>query len=145
MHQWIALVQINFSEISVENRNFSFKKMRFKMSSVKWRPFCLGINVLGYCCYCTECRTYLIPRGSWDLVICPIYLCLTVCVFPFILFDLCLFITIFNFILNYVLIATFWIFTDHKISIMLIIYSFIWNYWIIYFVTCLEVFWNVMS
>ena len=24
-------------------------------------------------------------------------------------------------------------------------YLFIWNYWIIYFVTCLEVFWSVMS
>ena len=31
----------------------------------------------------------------------------------FILFDLCLFITIFNFILNYVLIVTFWIFSYH--------------------------------
>ena len=33
----------------------------------------------------------------------------------FYLFDLCLFITIFNFILNYVPIVTFWIFTYHKI------------------------------
>ena len=51
----------------------------------------------------------------------------------FILFDLCLFITIFNFISNYVLIVTFWIFTYHKIWILLSIYCFIWNYWIIYF------------
>ena len=51
----------------------------------------------------------------------------------FYLFDLCLFITIFNFILNYVLIVTFWIFTYHKIWILLIIFCFIWNYWIIYF------------
>ena len=25
---------------------FSFKKMHLKMSSGKWRPFCLGLNVL---------------------------------------------------------------------------------------------------
>ena len=50
-----------------------------------------------------------------------------------------------NFILNYVLIVTFWIFTYHKIWILLIIYCFIWNYWVIYFLTCLEVFWSVVS
>ena len=36
----------NFSEILIEIQTFSFKKMRLKMSSVKWRPFCLGLNVL---------------------------------------------------------------------------------------------------
>ena len=55
------------------------------------------------------------------------------------------FITIFNFILNYVPIVTFWIFTYHKIWILLIIFCFIWSYWIIYFLTCLEVFWGVVS
>ena len=78
-------------------------------------------------------------------VICPIIKCLTVLEFYFILFDLCLFITIFNFILNYVPTVTFWIFTYHKIWILLIIFCFIWNYWIIYFLTCLEVFWSVVS
>ena len=33
-----------FSEILI--KSFSFKKMRLKMSSAKWRPFCLGLNVL---------------------------------------------------------------------------------------------------
>ena len=56
------------------------------------------------------------------VVICPIIKCLTVLEFSFILFDLCLFITIFNFILNYVPIVTFWIFTYHKIWILLIIF-----------------------
>ena len=65
--------------------------------------------------------------------------------FSFILFDLCLFMTIFNFILNYVPTVTFWIFTYHKIWILLIIFCFIWSYWIIYFLTCLEVFWSVVS
>ena len=36
----------NFSEISIGIQTFSFKKMHLKMSSGKWRPFCLGLNVL---------------------------------------------------------------------------------------------------
>ena len=36
----------NFSEILIEIPTFSFKKMRLKVSSAKWRPFCLGLNVL---------------------------------------------------------------------------------------------------
>ena len=35
-----------FNEISIEIHTFSFKKMHLKMSSAKWRPFCLGLNVL---------------------------------------------------------------------------------------------------
>ena len=96
-------------------------------------------------CHCPAYRTYLIATRFWVVVICPIIKCLTVLEFSFILFDLCLFITIFNFILNYVPIVTFWIFTYHKIWILLIIFCFIWNYWIVYFLTCLEVFWSVMS
>ena len=36
----------NFSEILIKIHTFSFKKMHLKMSSGKWRPFCLGLNVL---------------------------------------------------------------------------------------------------
>ena len=36
----------NFSEILIEILLFSFKKMRLKVSSAKWRPFCLCLNVL---------------------------------------------------------------------------------------------------
>ena len=36
----------NFSGILIEIHTFSFKKMHLKMSSGKWRPFCLGLNVL---------------------------------------------------------------------------------------------------
>ena len=36
----------NFCEISIGIQAFSFKKMHAKMSSVKWRSFCLGLNVL---------------------------------------------------------------------------------------------------
>ena len=36
----------NFSEILMEIHKLSFKKMHLKMSSGKWRPFCIGLNVL---------------------------------------------------------------------------------------------------
>ena len=72
--------------------------------------------------YCPACRTSLIATRFWVVMICPIIKCLTVLEFSFILFDLCLFITIFNFILNYVPTVTFWIFTYHKIWILLIIF-----------------------
>ena len=36
----------NFSEILIKIYTLSFKKMHLKMSSGKWRPSCLGLNVL---------------------------------------------------------------------------------------------------
>ena len=42
----IGTLGTNFIEISIEIYTFSFKKMRLKMSSGKWRPCCLGLNVL---------------------------------------------------------------------------------------------------
>ena len=42
----IGLLGTNFSEILIEILTFSFKKMRLKVSTAKWRPFCLGLNVL---------------------------------------------------------------------------------------------------
>ena len=36
----------NFSEILIEIHTFSFKKMHLKMSSGKWRPFCVVLDVL---------------------------------------------------------------------------------------------------
>ena len=36
----------NFNEILIGIQTFSFKKVHLKMSSAKWRPFCLGLNVL---------------------------------------------------------------------------------------------------
>ena len=41
-----GLLGTNFSEILIKVCIFSFKKMHLKMSSGKWRPFCLGLNVL---------------------------------------------------------------------------------------------------
>ena len=36
----------NFIEVLIGIQTLSFKKMHLKMSSAKWRPFCLGLNVL---------------------------------------------------------------------------------------------------
>ena len=36
----------NFSEIYIKIRTFPFKKLRLKVSSAKWRLFCLGLSVL---------------------------------------------------------------------------------------------------
>ena len=43
----------NFSGNLIEILTFSFIKMRLKVSSSKWRPFCLGLNVL------------MLPRGPF--------------------------------------------------------------------------------
>ena len=47
MEYWyIRTLKTNFSEILSKIHAFSFKKMHLKMSSAKWLPFCLGLNVL---------------------------------------------------------------------------------------------------
>ena len=38
----------NFNEISIKILTFSFTKMRLKVLSAKWRPFCLGLDVLTF-------------------------------------------------------------------------------------------------
>ena len=40
------LLGTNFSENLIEIHTYSFRKMYLKMSSGKWRPFCLGLNVI---------------------------------------------------------------------------------------------------
>ena len=54
----------NFSEILIEILTFSFKKMRLKMSSAKWRPFCLGLNVLSDCSLVTPHYMVTYRSGS---------------------------------------------------------------------------------
>ena len=46
---WILLIGplgTNFSEILIRIQTFSFKKMHLKLSSAKWHPFCLSLNVI---------------------------------------------------------------------------------------------------
>ena len=44
----IGTLGTNFIEILIGIQTFSFKKMHLKMSSAKWRPSCLRLNVLIY-------------------------------------------------------------------------------------------------
>ena len=44
----IRTLGTNFGEILSKIGAFSFKKMHLKMSSAKWRPFCLGLSVLSH-------------------------------------------------------------------------------------------------
>ena len=44
----IGAIGTNFSGILSEIHKFSLEKMRLKMLSGKWRPFCLGFNVLNH-------------------------------------------------------------------------------------------------
>ena len=41
----IGPFETKFSEIRIKMRRFSLKKINMKMSSAKWRPFFLGLNV----------------------------------------------------------------------------------------------------
>ena len=47
----IRTLGTNFSEILSETHSFSFWKMHLKMSSAKWRLFCLGLNELTIVCW----------------------------------------------------------------------------------------------
>ena len=42
----IGPLRTYFNENWIKIQKFSFKKMHMKMSSAKWRPSCLGLNVL---------------------------------------------------------------------------------------------------
>ena len=44
----IRLLGTNFNEMLIEILKFSFMKMHLKVSSAKWRPFCLGLNELSH-------------------------------------------------------------------------------------------------
>ena len=58
----------NFSEILIGNQTFSFKKMRLKMSSAKWRPSRLGLNVLkDEHVLCLFISTFQGLTTSWNL------------------------------------------------------------------------------
>ena len=84
----------NFSEISIENIAFSFQKMHLNMSSGKWPPFCLGLNVSKHCintlsifvslfvAVCDVCRVYYYIKW-WYITRCKqwprLKLCLSNC------------------------------------------------------------------
>ena len=67
----------NLSEILIGIQTFSFKKMYLKMSSAKWRPFCLGLNVLShgssFVVVCVSCTLY--KACSTPVLPCPFLSC----------------------------------------------------------------------
>ena len=137
-----------FIILLLQNKQKMFRKLCQLFLSTLWH------QMLYYCWNVRLTSAFVIVRRAgllwsqqdfewrWSV---PLFKCLTVLEFSFILFDLCLLITFFNFIMNYVPIVTFWIFTYHKIWILSIMFCFIWSYWIIYFLACLEVSWRVVS
>ena len=60
----IGTLETNFSEILSKIRAFSFKKMHLKMSSAKWRPFCLGLNVLSFIAWRRYIQWNIAPQLS---------------------------------------------------------------------------------
>ena len=64
----------NFSEMSIEIHTFSFKKIHLKMSSGKWRPFCLGLNVLRMYRIVLVRSTLYYDTEKWCLN-CDFYMC----------------------------------------------------------------------
>ena len=67
----------NLGEIWIEIQIYSFRKMHLKLSSAKWRPFCLGLNVVTLrpksavemvCIVISVSWTLLIVTGvTWDV------------------------------------------------------------------------------
>ena len=57
----------NLNEILIEIHMISFTKIYLKMSSGKWRPFCLGLNVLNAAEIRTQMSNY-IPRETTDII-----------------------------------------------------------------------------
>ena len=68
----------NFSETLSEINTFSFKKMYLKMSSGKWWPFCLSLNVLISKPSCWDCLCRLeisLWRGGFKIIVQQISCC----------------------------------------------------------------------
>ena len=58
----IGPLRTNFSKTLIKIFIFLFKKMHLKTPSGKWKPFCLGLNVLTCKIYSTACdSSYLNP------------------------------------------------------------------------------------
>ena len=63
----IRLLGTNFNEILIEILTFSFMKMLLKVSSAKWRPFCLGLNLLSDVNYGIPFSVISVVNFAWKL------------------------------------------------------------------------------
>ena len=62
----------NLSEILIGIQTFSFKKIHLKMSSAKWRPFCVGLNELSVYLLTHFAYWYISCNNSWQAYLrCP--------------------------------------------------------------------------
>ena len=79
----IWLLGTNFSEILIEINTFSLKKIHLKMSSGKWRPSWLGLNVLNPICHYRYCHVTLysmllcLMKNGDQKTSCTVPLCIT--------------------------------------------------------------------
>ena len=61
----IGRLGTSFGEILIDILTFSFKKMRLKVSSAKWRPFNLGFNVLSLYWHGKHIKPPVMYEGNW--------------------------------------------------------------------------------
>ena len=61
----IGLLGTNFSEIKIHT--LSFKKTHLEMSSAKWRPFCLSLNVAQMLSNCVETLHSFTSHGTFKM------------------------------------------------------------------------------
>ena len=61
----------NFSETVIEIHTFSFKKMHLKISSAKWRLFCLGLNELRDVAWRMCLWHHFVPDRQRVCTVCP--------------------------------------------------------------------------
>ena len=73
----IGSLKTNFSEILIKMYTFSFKEMYLHMSHGKWRPSCIGPNVLNLkaICLALTCNLFWVLLKYTELYRDPIYLC----------------------------------------------------------------------
>ena len=63
---FIGPLRTNFSEILIKILTFSFTKMSLRVSSAKWQPFCLSLNVLmNYCALLYVCCQCWMMEAWW--------------------------------------------------------------------------------
>ena len=61
----IGTLGTNFSEILIEIHTFSYRETHLKMSSWKWRPFCLGLSMLMVAISCLLALEVAALWGHW--------------------------------------------------------------------------------
>ena len=64
----ILTLGTNFSEILIKIHTLSSEKMHLKVSSAKWQPFCLSLNMLTHCPLMMSCGAWWHQAITWTNV-----------------------------------------------------------------------------